>query len=203
MSSAVPSVPWHEFTTDPRTAEAAPLRASDRDRDVISGVLGDAYADGRLTREEYDDRLACTISARTLGELPPMVADLVPAVPVPASREAAALADSDGLRRQAVARFEAQRRQALLGFLVPTLICWTVWVIASLSGGGSWDPHFPWPLFVMLGTGGNALRVLLHKQALIAEEQRRLERRLEKRLAKQQRRQLEGPGADPSAEHGG
>jgi hypothetical protein len=141
------------------------------------------------------------MSARTLGELPSLVADLVPAAPVPASREEAALTDTEGLDRQAVARFEAHRRQALAGFLVPTLICWTIWFLASYRHNA--DPGFPWPLFVMLGTGGNALRVLLHKQNLIAEEQRRLERKLEKRLAKQQRRQLEGPGGERPAEHGG
>jgi hypothetical protein len=193
MSSAFRSVPWHEFTVDPRRPDAAGLRASDRDRELVSQVLVEAYADGRLTREEYDERGERTAAARTLGDLPPLVADLAPMSPVPSARDAAALADRDALHRQAVAQFTAQRAHALVGFLVPTLICWSIWFFASFQHNA--HPGFPWPLFVMLGTGGNALRVLLNKQGLIAEEERRLERRLEKRLERQERRRLEGPGA--------
>ena len=33
------------------------LRASDADRDQVATVLSTAYAEGRLTREEHDERL--------------------------------------------------------------------------------------------------------------------------------------------------
>src|SRR6266545_4157321 len=32
------------------------MRASDRDRDAANGLLQTAYAEGRLTKDEYDDR---------------------------------------------------------------------------------------------------------------------------------------------------
>lgn len=35
---------WGDFEHDPRTAGNADLRASDRDRDTVTGVLGTAYA---------------------------------------------------------------------------------------------------------------------------------------------------------------
>ena len=47
---------WERFSLDPRHPENARLRASDRDRDVVSDLLGTAYAEGRLTPEELDER---------------------------------------------------------------------------------------------------------------------------------------------------
>ena len=85
MSAGTPSpVPWGQFTADPRRPESAPLRASDRDRDVVLGVLGEAYADGRLTKEEYDERSDRAAAARTLGDLPALIRDLVPDRPATA-----------------------------------------------------------------------------------------------------------------------
>jgi hypothetical protein len=165
MNPAVPRSPWDQFTQDPRRSESRPLRASDRDRDVVHGVLAEAYVDGRLSKEEHDERAAAAGAARTLGELPGLIEDLVPQL-------------ATGLHERAVGRWEAQRRQAVSGFLVPTLICWAIWV--ALPGG-----FFPWPLFVMLGTGAHLVRVLVLRQDIIAEEQRRLEKR--------ERRALGGP----------
>ena len=55
------------------------MRASDADREKVADVVRDAYADGRLTRDEVDERLASVYGAMTYGELIPIVADL----PVP------------------------------------------------------------------------------------------------------------------------
>ena len=168
--------PWGDFTRDPRRPDASSLRASDRDRDVVLGVLAEGYADGRLTKEEYDERAASTTSAKTLGELPALVRDLVPATPT-RPRDDLALATPEELHDRAVQAWEAQRRRALTSALVPTLICWFIWLLVAWSDGDGFDPGFPWPLFVMFGTGMHALRVLLHRQDLVAEEERRLEKR--------------------------
>lgn len=55
------------------------LRASHTDRDRVVDVLRIAAGDGRLTAEELDERLEVALSARTLGELAGLTADL-PAV---------------------------------------------------------------------------------------------------------------------------
>ena len=68
---------WERFEHDPRRDENARLRASDRDRDVVNDVLGTAYADGRLTPDELDERSDRVVRAKTLGELPPILDDLV------------------------------------------------------------------------------------------------------------------------------
>ena len=53
------------------------LRASDADRDQVATVLGTAYAEGRLTRDEHDERLERLSAARTFDELIPITHDLV------------------------------------------------------------------------------------------------------------------------------
>jgi hypothetical protein len=56
------------------------MRAADEDRDRVAAVLNTAYVDGRLSKDEYDDRLESTLSARTYAELDQVTADL-PAAP--------------------------------------------------------------------------------------------------------------------------
>jgi DUF1707 SHOCT-like domain len=189
MSSAAPSDPWAAFTEDPRTPHAAPLRASDRDRDVVTGVLTEAYADGRLTREEFDDRAATAAGAKTLGDLPALILDLVPQTTTAVGGSDLARATPDLLHQRAVQRWEAQRRQALTGFVIPTVICWAIWVIIGLDQNRAFDPTFPWPAFVMLGTGAGLLRTLLNREGIILEEQRRLEKKQRKALESPRREQ--------------
>lgn len=53
------------------------LRASDADRDQVATVLSTAYAEGRLSKDEHDDRLGRLMAARTFDELIPITHDLV------------------------------------------------------------------------------------------------------------------------------
>lgn len=53
------------------------LRASDTDRDQVVTLLSTAYAEGRLTKDEHDERLTRAMSARTFDELIPITHDLV------------------------------------------------------------------------------------------------------------------------------
>src|SRR6266568_4381550 len=52
------------------------LRASHADRDRVVDMLRIAGGDGRLSAEELDTRLESALSARTLGELARLTADL-------------------------------------------------------------------------------------------------------------------------------
>ena len=52
------------------------LRASDADRDRVLVLLAEAMSDGRLTADEHADRVQRAFSARTLGELAELTADL-------------------------------------------------------------------------------------------------------------------------------
>jgi hypothetical protein len=58
------------------------LRAADRDREQVAAILREQYAQGRLTLEEFDERSTAAWSARTMGDLRELTADL-PAVSSP------------------------------------------------------------------------------------------------------------------------
>jgi hypothetical protein len=54
----------------------AAMRASDADRDAVLSDLSDHFQAGRLTSAELDERAGRALTARTLGELGDIVADL-------------------------------------------------------------------------------------------------------------------------------
>ena len=74
---------WGSFSADPRDPSVAQLRASDADRDRAVDVVRDAFVDGRLTRAEFDDRRDAVLQARTLGDVLPLMRDLVPTTDSP------------------------------------------------------------------------------------------------------------------------
>jgi hypothetical protein len=62
------------------------IKASDADRDEVVTALSEHFQAGRLTTEELEDRAGGALSARTLGELDALTADLPPrrpAEPIP------------------------------------------------------------------------------------------------------------------------
>ncbi len=63
----------------PRPAALTALLASHADRERVVDVPRTAAADGRLTADELDQRLEAALTARTLAELDPLLADLTTA----------------------------------------------------------------------------------------------------------------------------
>ncbi|GAA4202826.1 DUF1707 SHOCT-like domain-containing protein [Microbispora amethystogenes] len=57
---------------------AGALRIGDRERDEVMRILHDAFAQGRITREELDERLDTTLAARTEEDLRRVTSDLLP-----------------------------------------------------------------------------------------------------------------------------
>ena len=169
------SLPWSEFSHDPRRPETSGLRASDRDRDVVLRVLGEAFADGRLDRTEYDERADAVARAKTMGELPPVMADLVAAAP---------LVPTEGLRSQAVEEYGRALRNAVYGAVSTTVVLTVIWFVLGLG--------FYWPVFLLLGTGGNVLRLLVQRRDWITDKTRELEKKQRKEIE----RGPEGDGAE-------
>jgi hypothetical protein len=68
---------------DPRLAAGAHagLRASDADRERLVELLKTAFAEGRLSQDEYNLRMGHAYTARTYGELGALVSDLPGAMP--------------------------------------------------------------------------------------------------------------------------
>jgi Domain of unknown function (DUF1707) len=58
------------MASDPR------IRASDADRDRTAALLREHHAAGRLTADEFNERLDKAYAAKTLGELDELLADL-------------------------------------------------------------------------------------------------------------------------------
>jgi Domain of unknown function (DUF1707)/Domain of unknown function (DUF4190) len=52
------------------------LRASTADRERVIEVLKTGFAEGRLTKDEYDDRVSLTYAARTYADLAAVTRDL-------------------------------------------------------------------------------------------------------------------------------
>jgi len=52
------------------------LRLSDADREAAVDQLGEQYAVGRLTKDEFDERSDAVWSAKTRGDLAPVFVDL-------------------------------------------------------------------------------------------------------------------------------
>ena len=69
--------PW-----DPRPVTGrGRLRASDADREHVIETLKDAFVQGMLAKDEFDERVGQAFAARTHGDLVALTADL-PALPI-------------------------------------------------------------------------------------------------------------------------
>jgi len=117
---------------------APQVRIGDVERESAVTLLGEHFAAGRLTHEEFDERSTRAYAARTHADLAPLFWDL-PALP-PAShgqgsRRAGALAPTAG-------HGGGGHRRWFGPGLAPVLLV----VIAVLVLG-----HLPWPLLLLVG----------------------------------------------------
>jgi hypothetical protein len=117
------------------------IRASDGDRDKVAAALQEHMAEGRLTADEFNERLEQVYQSRTYGELEKVTADL-PHV------------DFNRLPSQATEHRTPAKRSggqaALQGawgaWAMASGINWVIWLIVSIGGG---ELVYPWPLWVM------------------------------------------------------
>jgi hypothetical protein len=58
-----------------------PIRASDNERESVVDVLRDAYTDGRITLEEFEERTSAAYASKTWADLRELTSDL-PVEPV-------------------------------------------------------------------------------------------------------------------------
>ena len=63
--------------------------------------------------------------------------------------------------------------------LVPSLICLSIWIYSMISAG---TMIFPWPLFVLIGSGGYFSRLVFGRESAIEEERERLRKKQAKLL---------------------
>jgi hypothetical protein len=106
------------------------LRAADRDRDEVAEILREQYAQGRLTLEEFDERSAKAVSARTMGELGALTADL----PAPAEPEENTAWSPARMRLIAVAGVVATA--VVLGVVTyagHSVLAWPSWLVVLFA----------------------------------------------------------------------
>ena len=170
---------WSSFTHDPRDNRYAGIRASDQDRVMVQLALDEAYADGRLTRDEHEQRSELATRVRVLGDLNPLLLDLI-APPVSAS-QTLALASRQELEARAEKAWLVRRREAVYSFLGPSLITTAIWFATSWRDG-SFQPYFFWPGFVIVFTLLHLVRTWTRHDEIVEEEVRRLEKKRTKEL---------------------
>ena len=168
---------WSSFTHDPRDARFTGIRASDQDRVVVAEVLAEAYADGRLDRDEYDERSERVSGIRVLGDVNGLLSDLV-APPVSGQRSLVHASRRD-LEVIAERHYRFKRREAAFSALGASLITTAIW-FATCWGSGGFDPYFFWPGIVIAITVVNLVRTAASHDEIVDNEVRRLERRRDK-----------------------
>ena len=58
------------------------IRISDADRERVAARLREHFAQGRLSSDELDERISAALTAKTIGDLRPIMADLPDHAPV-------------------------------------------------------------------------------------------------------------------------
>jgi Domain of unknown function (DUF1707) len=106
------------------------IRVSDADRDRVAARLRDHFAEGRLTSDEMDERVSATLSAKTVGDLRRVMADLPGGalVPPPAEHRPRPAAPSWAVRRHRPRIVPL----ILLALLVALLIPGSGWLLFAL-----------------------------------------------------------------------
>jgi len=125
------------------------MRASDGDRDRVAEALREHMAQGRLTVEEFNERLELLYNSRTYGELAKLTADL------PDTDLHNLPAQQPATERRADRGRDKGLKAAWAAWATVSAINWTIWLIVSLT---TFDFIYPWPLWVM-GPWGVALLV--------------------------------------------
>lgn len=171
---------WAGFSADPREPDTASIRATDADRDHALDLVREAYADGRLNREEFDARSADVLEVRTLGEVIPLLRDLV--VSPPLANGAGSVAVS--IHTQAVREYQGDLRDARNGWIFVSTLCVGIWVATSIASGG---PYFFWPIFPSLGVGLGFVLMRFNREARIEA----LEEKIAAKRRRRRRRKLE------------
>ncbi|GAB2463736.1 DUF1707 domain-containing protein [Streptosporangium sandarakinum] len=131
------------------------MRASDGDRDRVAAALREHYAQGRLTTEEFDERLEQLYTSKTYGELARLTSDLpdvdLRSLPEPVSRQP----ERSGKAKSG--KGSGDLKEAWQAWAVVGAVNWGIWFFVGLVSG--LDFAYPWPLWVM-GPWGMVLLVI-------------------------------------------
>jgi Domain of unknown function (DUF1707) len=138
------------------------VRASDADRERTVALLREHHAVGRLTPEEFSERVDKAFAARTIGDLEELLADLpaidlyqLPAAGIrPAPRGVVRRRGGPGLNRRSDGATFPPQIETWLTWTAASALLLVIWLgVGIAAGGAAWLPWFlliviPWALTI-------------------------------------------------------
>jgi hypothetical protein len=138
------------------------MRASDADRERTVTLLREHHAEGRLTADEFSDRVDRALAAKTIGELDALLADLpgidlyrLPAAGIrPAPPGALRPRSGGAVDRRSAGAVSPQRVATWAAWAAISALLFVTWLGLGLaSGGAAWVPWFllvvvPWGMVI-------------------------------------------------------
>jgi hypothetical protein len=115
------------------------VRVSQAERDEVAAVLARHYADGRLSLDEYEERVAAALAARTGHDFEPLLADL------PTQR-----------RPDVRPRRGRTAQRSPVPAWSPVRVVAVAAVIALAVTSGLWALWLLWPALVLTGSCGRS-----------------------------------------------
>ncbi len=141
----------------------ASMRAGTRDRDATAQTLQNAYAEGRLTSEEHDERLSKCYQAVTLADLAALTADLpatdgaakpaAPATPAPPAAPVELLSPATAWSGS---RYGKTLMGLWIGWAALSVFMIFIW---AFSGMG-----YFWPIWVIVPTAFGAVMTTIARK---------------------------------------
>jgi DUF1707 SHOCT-like domain len=139
------------------------IRASDADRERTVTLLREHHAEGRLSVEEFNDRVDRALAAKTIGELDALLADLpgidlyrLPAAGIRPAPPGARRSRSrgGGIERRSPGTVSSQRVATWAAWAGISALLFVAWLgLGLVSGGAAWVPWFllvvvPWGMVI-------------------------------------------------------
>lgn len=134
---------------DEMASERVDMRAADRDRERVVAALREQTAEGRLTLEEFDQRMSAAYQAKTWGELGELTTDLPVDVRFGESRPASSRRPDTTDRPVGVAGREVHHRCRHGPRHAPFLLAPMV-VLAIVVANGHFGAIIPLVVFALL-----------------------------------------------------
>lgn len=116
---------------DASRARPPAMRISDADRERVCARLREAFAEGRLTGDEFDERTAAALEAKIEADLAPLTADLpAPLPPAPVVHSAR----------------HGELRRIWTAWASMAVLLNAVWLLTVITSS-NFQPYWPvWPL---------------------------------------------------------
>ena len=126
---------WIDEAEDPERRDPD-LRVSQAERDEVVTVLAGHFADGRLTVEEYEERVEAALAARTGRDLEPLLEDLPAPDPRPVPTHTHRRPEPRSMRPPVMpARLLAVAAVVVLAIATGPWALWLLWPALLFTGG--------------------------------------------------------------------